>query len=113
MVPGAKAYSYKGKLANSEITDLSCPAPGYCIVVGDFLGDLSDTVAFRRGLVASQTAGSWGTAQVLPGLAKLDAGGGSRVPYVACSAASTCVVAGTFAPAFNTFDGFVATELPL
>jgi hypothetical protein len=112
MVPGAKAYAYKGKLANSEITDMSCPAPGYCVVGGHFVAELSES-AYRRGLVASETAGRWGTAQVLPGLAKLDAESTSEVPYVACSAAATCVAAGTFSPAEYIRDGFVATELPL
>jgi hypothetical protein len=37
LVPGAKAYTYKGRHAtSSEIQGLSCPADGYCVAGGDF-----------------------------------------------------------------------------
>jgi hypothetical protein len=112
MVPGVKAYSYKGTHANSAITDISCPAPGYCVVGGHFLMTPSGGVDYWRGLVASETAGTWGTAQVLPGLAKLDTNADSRVSYVACSAAAACVATGSFSPAGYIHDGFVAAEVP-
>ncbi len=114
LVPGAKAFTYKGKHAtSSEIDDLSCPVLWYCVAVGDFFVSVNDSTAYSRGLVVSETAGAWGTAQVPPGLAKLDSAAFSEEMYVACATAATCVAIGTYDPSGYDEDGFLSAELPL
>ena len=62
--------------------------------------------------VSSETAGKWGTAQLPPGLVKLDAAVYSGVSSVACAAPATCVAAGSYSPVQYFTDGFLAAELP-
>jgi hypothetical protein len=113
LVPGAKAFTYKGKHAtSSEIQGLSCPAAGYCVAGGDFFVSVNDSTAYSRGLVVSETAGAWGTARIPPGLAGLDSAVFSEVMYVACAAPATCVAIGIYDPSKYQEDGFLSAELP-
>jgi len=115
LVPGAKAFTYKGKHAtSSEIQDLSCPAVGYCVAGGDFFVSVNDATSYSRGIVASETAGAWGTAQIPPGLVGLDRGVSSDVDFVACAAVATCVAFGGYESGSNYQGGnFFSAELPL
>jgi hypothetical protein len=114
LVPGAKAFTYKGKHAtSSEIQGLSCPADGYCVAGGDFFVSVNDSTAYSRGLVVGETAGAWGTARVQPGLAGLDRAVESQVMFVACAAPVTCVTTGTYDPGAFQEPGFLSAELPL
>jgi hypothetical protein len=113
LVPGAKAFSYKGRHAtSSEINDLACPAVGYCVAGGDFFVSVNDTTAYSRGLVASETAGAWGAAQIPPGLAGLDRGVFSEVDYVACATIATCVAGGSYDADSYPGGQFFSAELP-
>jgi hypothetical protein len=113
LVPGAKAFTYKGKHAtSSEIQGLSCPAAGYCVAGGDFFVSVNDSAAYSRGLIVSETAGAWGTARIPPGLAGLDSAVSSEVMYVACAAPATCVAIGIYDPSEYREDGFFSAELP-
>ena len=114
MLPGAKAYTHKGKKATSSgISDLSCPAVGYCVAGGQYAVSVSDSTAYFAGLLAGETAGVWGTAGLVPGLARLDTGAEGGVSNVACAAIATCVALGSYAPAGQgSGGGFRSAELP-
>src|ERR1022692_4476195 len=102
-VPGLAALN-KGREAQVDL--VSCGSAGNCAAGGYYsYGQIG-----RRGFVASERNGRWGTAVEVPGLAALDTDGYSGVTSVSCASAGSCAVGG-----YYTFHGgeqgaFVASE---
>jgi hypothetical protein len=64
----------------------------------------------RRGFVASEQNGRWGTAIEVPGLAALDKNGYSEVPSVSCASAGNCAAGGDYTFHGGDQGAFVASE---
>jgi hypothetical protein len=65
------------------------------------------TGAARGG---ASSAGGWGKATELPGIASLNAGGAATVSQVSCSSPGNCGLGGGYADAAGNEEGFVASE---
>ncbi len=107
-VPGSAALNAGGP--GAVILSVSCAAPGDCSAGGYY----SDAAGHEQALVVTQTNGTWGTAEEIPGTGALNAGGSARVDSMSCGAAGDCSAGGQYAS--KTVDGiatvqaFVASE---
>ncbi len=102
-VPGFAALN----TGNDAVLDtVSCGAPGDCAAGGYYFTKAGSQQAF----VVTETGGSWGKAQEVPGTAKLNAGGSAIVNSVSCAARGDCVAGGYYSPAAGVNEAFVATE---
>jgi hypothetical protein len=80
----------------ADIDDASCPAAGYCTIVGDYSGAHLET---SSGYVATEVDYRWGKATQVPGLAKLNVGGDAGDSTLACPTPRNCTIVGMYAPA--------------
>src|SRR5262249_13048757 len=62
-VPGTAALNQRG---DAQVNSVSCAAAGECSAGGAYLG-----IDTRHAFVVSETNGTWGTAQPVPGTAAL------------------------------------------
>lgn len=105
-VPGLVALSSYG----ASVTSLSCPAPHECVVAGS-TGDAPHTGPPDWGsFVATETGGTWDTAQAVPGLSALDGGAGAWPREVACASPGNCVMVGIYSGGTYTSQGFHETS---
>ena len=88
----------------TQVASLSCPKPGSCTVVGNFVGG--------AGFLASEVNGTWHTARSVPGMIKLYGPGSGRaqVTVLSCPAAGNCSAGGAGLDA-GTVKGFVVNEV--
>jgi hypothetical protein len=101
-VPGTAALNAGAHAATGYI---SCPAAGDCGADGQYTDASGDTQVF----VVSESDGTWGTAQELPGLATLNtsyAGGGP----LSCSSPGNCGLGGTYTNSSGVEQAFVASQ---
>ena len=85
------------KAGAGELDYLSCASAGNCTAGG--IEGINDGYNERGGgqpLVATETAGHWGSAQLIPGMAKLNAGPDGWVTSLSCPAPGDCAAGGTF-----------------
>lgn len=101
-VPGLRALNAGG---DATINSVSCLAEGNCVADGHY----TDRFKHRQGFVVVQRNGRWGTAEEVPGLARLNRGGNAETFAVSC-AASGCTAAGWYADAAGRRQGFVTSE---
>jgi hypothetical protein len=101
-VPGLPALNAGGQ---ARINAVSCGSAGYCAAGGSYEDRSHHTQAF----VVTETAGTWGTAEQVPGLAALNAGGQAELDAVSCAAAGRCTAAGDYIDGAGHFFGFVVT----
>jgi hypothetical protein len=102
-VPGTATLNTGGA---AEIFSVSCPSAGTCGADGYYTG--SGTVD-HQAFVVNETGGTWGTAQQVPGLATLNAGGNARLESMSCSSAGNCSAGGEYSPG-SGLDAFVVSE---
>ncbi len=76
-IPGTVALSTGSDGALVTANALSCPAAGYCLVGGSYF----DKSNLLQGYVAEEVKGAWRKAVPMPGLAKLNTGGGRGHPF--------------------------------
>jgi hypothetical protein len=86
-VPGITALG-----AGSQIISVSCATVGNCTAGGFYDTSGSGYQPF----VVSETGGTWGTAQEVPGIAALNTGGQARITSVSCGAAGDCSAGGWY-----------------
>jgi len=86
------------------ILSVSCSAAGDCSAGGYY----SDSAGHEQALVVTETGGTWGTAQEVPGIGALNAGGSARILSVSCSAAGDCSAGGQYAS--KTVDGIATVQ---
>jgi hypothetical protein len=94
----------------ADITSVSCPASGDCLVAGQY-GDFEGDSA--QGWYAQEVKGTWGTATPIPGLAHLNTGGYVDSIVASCPSPGNCALAGGYTiptSASLAFNGFVASE---
>jgi hypothetical protein len=101
-VPGLPALNTGGQ---ARINAVSCGAAGDCAAAGSYQDRSHHTQAF----VVTETAGTWGTAQPVPGLAALNTGGQAELGAVSCAAAGRCTAAGDYADGAGHVFGFTVT----
>ncbi len=82
-VPGLAVLSTGGE---ADLGSMSCGGDGDCVVAGDY-----DTgTGLSQAFVATETSGTWGTAQQVPGTEYLNTGQEGGVNAVSCPAAAYC-----------------------
>ena len=101
-VPGLGALNTGGA---AGVVSVSCASAGNCVAGGDYSS--SDNT---QGFVAAETNGIWGQAADVPGLAKLNTGGGAGVLTVSCPSAGNCAAGGDYTDSLDDGQGFVAGE---
>jgi hypothetical protein len=88
-----------------KVTSMSCSSAGNCTAGGDYV--VNDGV---QVFVATESKGTWKKATQLPGIAALNVGGGAGLLSVSCASAGNCAAGGSYVPATNAFEAFVADE---
>lgn len=89
-----KALSNTG----NEITALSCPAAGDCAAGGWYdPGPAFSSTVDSQVFVATETSGTWGAAQEVPGSAKLNAAKSANLYSVSCASPGNCSAGGSYA----------------
>jgi hypothetical protein len=97
--------------SDAQVQSVSCGAPGDCSAGGTYYpggGGGGPVQAF----VVSETGGTWGTAEEVPGTATLNTGGNAQVNSVSCSSAGNCSAGGYYAVgnAAHNLQAFVVSE---
>jgi hypothetical protein len=82
---------------------MSCASAGNCSAGGYY----TDSATHLQALVVSETGGVWGSAEEVPGSAKLNTGNAS-VSSVSCASPEHCGLTGSYTT--NTAQGFIDTE---
>jgi hypothetical protein len=101
-VPGLRELNTDG---NAMINSVSCWAAGSCLADGYY----TDKANHQQGFAVFERNGVWGTAQEIPGLARLNRGGSAQAWAVSC-AANGCTAAGWYADSAGHRQAFVANE---
>jgi hypothetical protein len=100
-VPGVSALNVGGF---AETESVSCAAPGDCTAGGFYGVPNSD-----RAFVVTETNGTWGRAEQVPGTAALNKGGDARVESVSCAAPGDCSAGGEYEARYSQ-QAFVVTQ---
>ena len=104
-VPGTATLNTGG---NAKINSVSCPAPGDCSA-GGYYTDASS--GHQQALVVTESAGTWGNAEEVPGSAALNAGGpGAVILSVSCAAPGDCSAGGYYSDASGHEQALVVTQ---
>jgi hypothetical protein len=85
---------------------VSCGAAGDCGLGGYY----TDVSGRKQAFVASETGGTWGAAQEVPGTAVLNAGGTAGTDSVSCASAGNCSAGGHYTTSQSSQQAFVANE---
>jgi hypothetical protein len=102
-IPGTDALNTGG---DADGASVSCASAGNCSAGGYYTGNSGWDQAF----VVTQTDGTWGIAQQVPGLAALGTGGNAAVSAVSCTSAGNCSAIGLYTTNSGVGQGFVVTE---
>lgn len=103
-VPGSAGLNTGGL---ADIDTMSCPSAGNCSAGGTYsVGSTSDEQAF----VVTQTNGTWGKAEKVPGTGGLNAGDTAGVFSVSCASPGNCSAGGIYLSAAGKFEAFVVTQ---
>jgi hypothetical protein len=97
-VPGTAALNADGR---AGVESVSCASAGNCSAGGSYLDSSGTSQAF----VVTETGGTWGTAQEVPGTA-----GPATVRSVSCASAGNCTAGGYYQAGGNQVQAFVVAE---
>jgi hypothetical protein len=89
----------------AQTLSVSCATAGNCSAGGTYHAS-SGTQAF----VVSETNGTWGTSEEVPGTAALNKGGNAVIDSVSCGAAGNCAAAGSYNEGSGHTEAFVVNE---
>ena len=103
-VPGTAALD-QGSPGATAVA-VSCGAVGDCSLGGSY----SDSSGRGQAFVASETGGTWGTAEEVPGMAALNAGGAASIDTLSCPSAGNCGAGGHYTKSATTQQAFVVSE---
>jgi hypothetical protein len=108
-IPGMNTLP-PGGIDEASIGSLSCLSPGNCTAGGDFVDP--DDPQLSQPYVVTEKNGTWGSAQVLPGVAALSAHSmNAFLTAVICRSAGNCSAAGAYDTSpFGNNEAFVSTE---
>lgn len=90
---------------NAAINSVSCWAAGSCVAGGFY----TDQANHQQGFVVIERNGQWGAATRVPGLERLNRGGGAETFSTSC-ALSDCTAGGEYVDGAGHEQGFLATE---
>jgi hypothetical protein len=108
-VPGTAALNKGG---SARINAVSCAAAGTCSVGGDYSSRYNSHtgVYTSQAFVVTESHGTWGTAEEVPGTAALNKGGSAGISSVSCWAAGDCSAGGSYANTPDGLQAFVVSE---
>ncbi|HEV3213286.1 MAG TPA: IPT/TIG domain-containing protein [Acidimicrobiales bacterium] len=92
----------RATIAGASLTSVSCPVAGACVAGGSSQG--------RHAIVAKEVGSHWRAPTLVPGIGSLDAGRGSEVLAVSCSAPGSCAAVGEYLGS-QGLGGFVTNEV--
>jgi hypothetical protein len=91
----------------SEGDSVSCVSAGNCVVAGyAHFGEAN------QAFTVNEVNGSWGTAQLLPGITALNAGQLVESADAVCAAQGKCFLGGVYVDAHSNVQGFLDQESP-
>ena len=102
-VPGTAALNQGG---TAQALSVSCASAGNCSAGGYY----TDISRHQQAFVDSETNGTWGTAQEVPGTAALNQGGTARIESVSCASAGNCSAGGYYTDNIGSQQVFVVGE---
>ncbi len=102
-VPGTATLNKGGR---AEISSVSCASAGNCSAGGFYVDSSGDGQAF----VVSQTGGTWGPAEEVPGTATLNKGGDAGISSVSCATAGHCSAGGAYQNSSGHTQAFVVSQ---
>jgi len=102
-VPGTAALN-KGTFA--EISSVSCAAAGDCSAAGYY----TDSSGHYQPFVASQSGGTWGEAEKVPGAATLNKGGLATMASISCAAPGSCSAGGYYTDSSHRTQALVDSQ---
>jgi hypothetical protein len=100
-VPGTSALNQG---ATAQLISVSCASAGNCSA-GGFYTDHG-----LQAFVVSETNGTWGTAEEVPGTAALNQGISAQLASVSCASAGNCSAGGDFENSSDELQVFVVNE---
>ena len=106
-VPGTATLNAGG---DAEITSVSCAAAGDCGAGGLYASSSTDGIPAVQALVVTETGGTWGTAQEVPGSATLNGGGYAQITSVSCTAVGDCAAGGQYTNSASGTEPFVVSQ---
>jgi hypothetical protein len=106
-IPGTGALNAGG---SARVDSVSCGAPGDCSAAGQYASRTVDGISTVQAFVVSQTGGTWGKVEEVPGTAALNAGGYATVNSVSCPSAGNCSAGGFYLDASFDTQAFVVSE---
>lgn len=90
------------------VDDVSCFSNGNCGAIGTY----TDSSRHIQGFVANEVAGTWGSAEPIPGLAALNAGDTvSDYVSISCTAANACTAGGSYTDSSQLHQAFLVDEV--
>jgi hypothetical protein len=92
LVPGLAALNTAG---GSGLTSVSCASAGNCSA-GGYYQHAVGSGAPLEAFVVTETAGTWGNAEGVPGVATLNTGGHAEITSVSCASAGNCSAGGIY-----------------
>ncbi len=104
-VPGFAALNTGGG-TSGQLFALSCSSAGNCSAGGTY----NDSSSKVQSFVVSETNGTWGTAEEVPGTAALNVGGAGILTSMNCSSNGNCSGAGVYADSSSLIQGYVVNE---
>jgi len=103
--PGTAALNTGG---NAEVQSVSCASAGNCSAGGWYTG--AGASVPQEAFVITQTGGTWGTANEVPGTAALNQTGFAQVNSVSCTSPGNCTAGGEYDDSSGHIQAFVATQ---
>ena len=103
-VPGSAALNTGGF---AQMNSVSCATSGNCSAGGYYQTTVSGD---QQAFVVTETNGTWGTAQEVPGAAALNRGMAGVTDSVSCRAAGWCSAVGNYTDGSHAPHAFVVTE---
>jgi hypothetical protein len=101
-VPNLAALNTGG---DAQLWSVSCASAGNCDAGGSYFD-----AAGEQAFVVTQTKGTWGKAQEVPGTATLNVNGEAQTQSLSCATAAHCAAAGIYGDSSSAFQVFVATQ---
>jgi len=101
-VPGTAALNTGG---GAVVNSVSCGSAGNCSAGGYY----TDRSGYFQAFVVSQSNGTWGNAEEVPGTAALNTGGNAVVNSVSCASAGKCSAGGYYVNGSGQIEAFVVS----
>jgi hypothetical protein len=105
-IPGFEALNAGGSVSTTMA--ISCTGSGSCSAGGSYYDSSNDPQAF----VVTESNGTWGSAEEVPGFSSLNsAGAGSGLNALSCSSPGNCSAGGNYADVNGYVQAFITNEV--